>query len=66
MEFLLQLMAELFDGEFMHNEVSTQTETFSDDIRKADVICDMEHEEDTQYGEISGEEEILFNFIHFR
>jgi len=64
MEFLLQLISELFDGEFMRDEASSQTETFQNEIPKAGVICDME--EDTQYGEISGEEEILFNFMHFR
>ena len=65
MEFLLQLIAELFDGEFMRGEVAPQTETIQNEIPKTGVICDMA-EEDAQYGEISGNEEILFNFIHFR
>ena len=65
MEFLLQLIAELFDGEFTRNEVAPQTETIQNEIQKAEVIRDMA-EEDTQYGEITGNEEILFNFIHFR
>ena len=62
MEFLLQLMAELFDGDFMHNETSENVESSRNDIS----ISDMVFEGEAQYEEIPSEEELLFNFMHFR
>ena len=62
MEFLLQLMAELFNGDFMHDEASENVESSRNDIFKSDMVS----EEEAQYEEIPNEEELLFNFMHFR
>jgi len=65
MEFLLQLMAELFNVETEQPELIAVAETLNNETVQTDFLHSFQFEPFETESEITGEENLIFNFINF-